>query len=177
MVHICGPNKMISYPLCPGRYTGELGDSFPCNSPAVLHAQRMLEVVSPCVVHRNETWCGTHEGCQWCGSSVGCVSDSFECDSADDDAADEREHDSESEGLDFFDDGAFNLAGKSIYMLMVDRFAADAPHDANACEGTRWCGGNLGAATRHLDYIAGEPRGSLTYHTALTMRPVDLGPH
>ena len=46
----------------------------------------------------------------------------------------------------------FTLAGKSVYMVMIDRFAHP---DANAahCNGDDWCGGTLQGLTAQLDYI------------------------
>jgi alpha-amylase len=50
---------------------------------------------------------------------------------------------------------AFDLAGRLVYMLMVDCFVISPASASRACEGIRWCGGNLAAATAQLDYIAG----------------------
>lgn len=51
------------------------------------------------------------------------------------------------------------LAGKSVYFLLVDRFARDNGNDT-ACannheEHNAWCGGTLKGATEHLDFIKG----------------------
>lgn len=51
-------------------------------------------------------------------------------------------------------DKNFTLAGKSVYFVMVDRFAR--PGTSNApCEENGWCGGRLRELTARLDYIAG----------------------
>jgi 1,4-alpha-glucan branching enzyme len=46
----------------------------------------------------------------------------------------------------------FTLAGKSVYFVMVDRFA-HSTQDAPPCGGDVWCGGSLRALTAQLGYI------------------------
>ena len=51
-----------------------------------------------------------------------------------------------------------DLAGKSVYLVMIDRFAREGglSHDnAEPCGGERWCNGTLKGITKHLDYISG----------------------
>eukprot|EP00966_Prymnesium_polylepis_P303920 7021189-Prymnesium_polylepis.1 len=49
-----------------------------------------------------------------------------------------------------------SIDGKSVYMVLVDRFAkAGLPPTATACSGSRWCGGTLRGLIEKLDYIAG----------------------
>ena len=50
----------------------------------------------------------------------------------------------------------FELAGKSIYMVYVDRYALSSG-DMNQpqCIGDQWCGGTLRGLTHHIDYIKG----------------------
>mmetsp|Transcript_42221 Transcript_42221/g.83552 ORF Transcript_42221/g.83552 Transcript_42221/m.83552 type:complete len:636 (-) Transcript_42221:341-2248(-) len=47
----------------------------------------------------------------------------------------------------------FSLAGKSVYFLMVDRFARDHGGHDKGCQGEGWCGGTLKGLIRRLDYI------------------------
>jgi len=51
--------------------------------------------------------------------------------------------------------GSFSLAGKSIYFLMVDRFARDVGTSTTRCAGSDWCGGTLRGIIAKLDYIKG----------------------
>ena len=47
----------------------------------------------------------------------------------------------------------FSLAGKSVYFVMVDRFA-HPDEAAGECKDDVWCGGNLAALIKRLDYIS-----------------------
>ena len=49
------------------------------------------------------------------------------------------------------------LAGKSVYMLFVDRFARTpgAGGEGEACDGSSWCGGTLAGLLSRVEYIAG----------------------
>ena len=50
--------------------------------------------------------------------------------------------------------GRPSVAGKSIYFLLVDRFARHV-NDSTPCSGDDWCGGTLLGVMSHLDYIQG----------------------
>lgn len=50
-----------------------------------------------------------------------------------------------------------DLAGKSVYLVMIDRFSREGGHSSEhleACEGGQWCNGTLKGITSHLDYIS-----------------------
>lgn len=49
---------------------------------------------------------------------------------------------------------SYDLAGKSIYFLMIDRFAR-SNGDESGCSGKQWCNGTLRGITENLDYIKG----------------------
>ena len=53
--------------------------------------------------------------------------------------------------------GLHALDGKSVYLLMPDRFARSGAAAANtsSCSGNGWCNGTLKGITEHLDYIKG----------------------
>eukprot|EP00434_Breviolum_minutum_P013930 symbB.v1.2.012288.t1/scaffold847.1/size158198/3 len=53
--------------------------------------------------------------------------------------------------------GLHVLDGKSVYLLMPDRFARSGAAAANtsSCSGNGWCNGTLKGITEHLDYIKG----------------------
>lgn len=46
----------------------------------------------------------------------------------------------------------FSLAGKSVYFVMVDRFA-HPDEAAGECKDDEWCGGTIAALIKRLDYI------------------------
>lgn len=51
-----------------------------------------------------------------------------------------------------------DLAGKSVYLVMIDRFGREgglSHGNLEACGGERWCNGTLKGITSHLDYISG----------------------
>jgi len=56
---------------------------------------------------------------------------------------------------------SFSLFGKSVYFLLVDRFArppgaTTASNSSDVCFGhNTWCGGSLAGVVEQLDYIAG----------------------
>lgn len=50
-----------------------------------------------------------------------------------------------------------DLAGKSVYLVMIDRFGREGGHsnyNLEACGGDNWCNGTLKGITAHLDYIS-----------------------
>eukprot|EP00437_Effrenium_voratum_P014921 CAMPEP_0181443874 /NCGR_PEP_ID=MMETSP1110-20121109/24776_1 /TAXON_ID=174948 /ORGANISM="Symbiodinium sp., Strain CCMP421" /LENGTH=624 /DNA_ID=CAMNT_0023567859 /DNA_START=22 /DNA_END=1893 /DNA_ORIENTATION=+ len=52
--------------------------------------------------------------------------------------------------------GLHKVDGKSVYLLMPDRFAREgglSDGDDSACSGSIWCNGTLKGITAHLDYI------------------------
>lgn len=54
--------------------------------------------------------------------------------------------------------GYHKIEGKSVYLVMPDRFDRVGGHSAgnnSACDGNQWCNGTLRGITEHLDYIAG----------------------
>lgn len=182
--HMCGHDKLPKFPLClfnapqpiPLQPT-QLSTNFmlmneahsevqwPCNSLIGIQFQRKLLEVESCTVFNSfknpELACSAAKadetivdigmtlkfplGCHWCSHGMGCFSKGVPCfkESAESEAADRRNH-----------DVAIELTGKSIYMVMVDRFAAvDA--STPECGGERWCGGTLAGLTAKLDYIQG----------------------
>ncbi|CAE7843460.1 SWA2 [Symbiodinium necroappetens] len=48
-----------------------------------------------------------------------------------------------------------DLAGKSVYLVMTDRFALPKVQGQPACNGRGWCNGTLQGITSQLDYISG----------------------
>lgn len=53
--------------------------------------------------------------------------------------------------------GLNDLAGKSVYLVMIDRFSREggkSSDDSRACEGHHWCNGTIKGITEHLDYIS-----------------------
>ncbi|CAK0799709.1 unnamed protein product [Prorocentrum cordatum] len=49
-----------------------------------------------------------------------------------------------------------SIAGKSIYLIMIDRFAREGGYSAgddSKCSGSNWCNGTLRGITLHLPYI------------------------
>ena len=43
--------------------------------------------------------------------------------------------------------------GRSIYFLMIDRFALDGTDTSTPCAGREWCGGTITGIIGKLDYI------------------------
>ena len=48
-----------------------------------------------------------------------------------------------------------SIRGKSIYFVLVDRFARSDGSNSTPCAGSAWCGGSLRGLLSRLDYIEG----------------------
>eukprot|EP00966_Prymnesium_polylepis_P107243 2483180-Prymnesium_polylepis.2 len=48
-----------------------------------------------------------------------------------------------------------SLRGKSIYFILVDRFARTNSSNSTPCDGSNWCGGTLRGLASRLDYVVG----------------------